>query len=563
MRDFGLPAHFVSACIVTVVVGLAWEVVRAGVAREIARRWWPGLLALALGLVHQWRFVRPAFVHAELRGPALVTDLLRFATDAPRFHYGPSQYLVLGGLARLIEPSVEGVICANRIVFGAAGIAFAALAGRLFRSERANFYAAVLFASSPLMSRLAASEDAHGVGLLFGLIAAIHADRAIRDGERISIAIAAASSVVMLATREAFYGWIPMLLLIALRGPGGGRASRHAAACIATACIAYLALAVAAGTGRGGIQLWLSTFVLMLTRPSYIGTSIAMNPICDLPGPGTLLLVLGALGAAALASRRDEPRAALAIGFAGMSVLTINVTWPSLGALWGFRLGFYAIFLLVAVRGVLRLEEVTSAKLGSRAWGAPVVLAVALLGVFGGAARANRSSNAEYVDYVWLRDALVAERRRTPNLALVGLEPREPGPQYVTSREVPRVLGIPSQSVEMFVESPPGPYWTWMFHEGLGCSVFTVFELLRPGAPDAGEFLRDPALLGLIFFEDDAGFGRSRVHAPRVLRDECRAMSSTFPRVVREGQPVRVDDDPPCVVAVGAQRFSPRLRAAR
>src|SRR5579859_3636394 len=151
------------------LVGLVALAVLAWPPRAIDR----GVLAAALAALVVRLLVAPAFVHDGFHGPLIVNGVLAFPSPPGRGSYGtaygPGSFVVLGLLSFLTGRSAEGVMLANVLVSSLATLPLAAAASRLSGRPRAGLYAAILWAGSPLVARLARSEDAHLVGLVFAM----------------------------------------------------------------------------------------------------------------------------------------------------------------------------------------------------------------------------------------------------------------------------------------------------------------------------------------------------------------------------------------------------------
>jgi hypothetical protein len=195
-------------------------------------------------------------------------------------------------------------------------------------------------------------------------------------------------------------------------------------------------------------------------------------------------LPLVALGAWRFFTQREVPRAALATGLVISFAATLPAVWPAPGASWAFRLPFYGLYLLLASLGAERFEAVATLRvraLGSTRGALLLASAFAAVGLLSSASRENRAVNAELADYVWLRDALLLEKAKGP-VGLIGLSMHYPAPRYAASMEVAQLLHIPFTTPDMLGAARSEPKRNWLFHEGLGCSAYTVTELLLPDA---------------------------------------------------------------------------------
>jgi hypothetical protein len=508
---------------------------------------WAIVAALAAGSVtYRLIVVPPAFVHAEFYGPQLVADILELAMP-PHHPYGASSYVLLHGLSWIFGRSAEGIVRANVVLAGIATFPFAWLVARWAGDARVAVLGAAIWACSPLVERLACSEEAHVTGALFALLAALAADIVATRPSRLASVLALLFAQLTVFSRQSFLAWVPFLVLLSVdRDPSRGRwqRARLPLAMAATLCLAVLFQRATR------VEEGYAPFLLIMARVidlRAIVSCIAVHPALAARQLSVVVPPLGALGCLVLA-RDKHRRVAFFVGLGAATLTSLMVQWPAIGVSYGFRLPQYVLWLGAASIGAGALARALEPWLSPRG----AIGAVALLCVFTSASSAraqqNRTRDSLFDEYVWVRDEL----SRLPDAPVVSFGAGPMGPRYNTPQEVARTLhrGVTwADSCGAYVV------------EGLGCYAYTVAELTFPGKVSEPEsialMLGSQSFLRRFVFDASTSYGLSLVQVPTDMRPEC-GREIVGAHEVTEGAPLPTQTSAPLAVW-GRTAVTPRL----
>lgn len=225
----------------SVVLGLVCLVIsRPRIARVTRRTAVATAALIGLGLLVRL-LIPPAFIHSNLHGYGILDEILAFPAPADtRAYFGEGSFVVLGALERVFRGGWYGVVAANAV----SGVVIVALAAVLASREGpgdAGLAVLALGALWPALVRTAASEDAHNLGLMFGMVALLAADGVRREGHAswAALGLAAGASVAALYCRHPFFVW-PFLTLALAVPAGGARAFFRAPATLTTVAVAFV-----------------------------------------------------------------------------------------------------------------------------------------------------------------------------------------------------------------------------------------------------------------------------------------------------------------------------------
>ena len=500
--------------------------VEGGPRRHRGALWAGSLLLLALAVRLA---VPPAFVHSNFHGYGLVVSIDAFPEPAvTRAYFGQTSFVVLGALARLAEDPWRAVVVANVV---AAVIGLGLLGWLAARAGGPVAGAAVLALGllHPGLIRVAASEDAHNVGLLFGALALVGADAA-RRAERPAwplLGLTAAACVLAVYGRHTFHIWPVVTLALLL--PAGrirhllrSRSFLVVLGLAAVACLprlaelmvhpkdsaSYRALALFSG-------LWTDGRFLLRHPFLRLDESALLTPLA------LLGLISGWHGAAARTVR------VLAVAVAVLVVMTLGFSvHPSYNEEYAFRLPLLGLWLVLAGVGAANAVRWLRARHLSRvtgAWGAAAGVAVLAASPGAGLARilADPDPQQQEVTLVQLH-----ARRLGPGCT--AFYPRTAGPYPVSGYRIPmfafEVAGWRASDT-LPDEPPPGSY----VFQGLGCFAWSLFEIGRftsiSALLDALEALPAGALADLSadLWDDPAAVAaRFGWPPPDGMRPECR-----------------------------------------
>jgi hypothetical protein len=486
------------------------------VPREIARGTW---VLAGVALVLRMFFVTPAFVHDAFHGPLILNGVLDFPwRPGPGTYgsgYGPGSFTILGLLSLALGRSAEGVMRANVVVSALATIPLAGAAAHLGKRPRAGLYAAALWAGSPLVARLAHSEDPHIVGIAFALAGIAWAESAAWP--------AAIATGIAVFTRQSF---IPFALLgagmLIERKRRGESVARIGWLCGALIAIVILRI-IATAQSSDGTELIVG-LSLVPRHPRWLLGFLASHPLFSTPRLSPIVLVLFIAGAIEIA-RHGRVRISLGLTWLMLFALSLASSFPAVGVRWSFRLPVYTLSMLLAGVGAAWLEWRLQPR--GRSWLVVAALSASLAAT---ATLENLRPNAEFVEYCYLRDTL--KRVRRPLVA----NP-EAGPGW----RLPRAL---AERMRLPIVSAPAP--GAIFFDGLGCHAWDMLELARAEKASPHQLPARPELERVLSLtlDPERRYGLDTVPHPEGTRPDCaRLLEEAAPLDV--GPTVTLDDNPP------------------
>jgi hypothetical protein len=574
---WALEAWGISLLLVFVVFG-AWTLRAHGPASFGPRSLWVGATIFALGaLILRTTLVKPAFVHHDFRGPQILHGILTFPSP-PLEHafgatHGPGNFIVLGLVSYVTGKSAIGVMTANAIVSAIATLPVAFAASTVSGRPTAGLYAAAIWATSPLVARLALSEDAHIVGMLFAACALVLAHHAGRTGDRRTTIAAVAACLFAVWTRQTYYAWAPLVagvLVQSARTVDRGKEHRPSSrtATLAAAVIVALTFARAAGTAVGSDgREYLLAVSLAFEDPAIPAGWLLDHPFVNLAEHSFMVTLFGAIGLYAIA-RTPGVRVTFVASFIVLLVLTGPAALPGPGIRYSFRFPHYTLAIIAAGIGVAFFEARICAwwtarhrarRLHAAAVNTRRVLiagTVALAGAAGTATASNRAPNAELVEYLYLERAL----EQLPRSAAL-VEHDDHGPASHLLPMLAHRAGVRVVSLDGLESARAEGTAPLLVFDGLGCHARSTFELLHADTAPAGQLPRDDEVRRLYRAVVDRrlGYGIGSVQRPIGPRTSCaRLFAQSVPRS-HPGPVVRLADHPPMEIYERGRR-SLRLR---
>jgi hypothetical protein len=537
-----------------VAVSVAALVRFRGALRDVPRSVVGGVTAATVvALLLPLFAVQPAFVHISMHGPLLLESTLAFPSpDVHRFEFGQGGYVVLGLAAAAFGRTAEVVMAANACFSAATTPLVGFLAARWAGRASAALYASAAWATSPLIARLAHSEDVHVVAVFFVTLALVWAEIASARGSVLALAGAVLATQLAIWTRQTTYLSAALVVGVLLeRRRAAARASQRVPALVPfvvalAAILISLVARVLSSLGESGDAMLLPVLWMLARHPGIALANVLRHPFLSPVELSILVPTFGFLGMAYLA-RRGPVRFSFVAYMAAMLFMTLPASFRSVGVSWSFRLPLYALALIAVGAGGAVVERALEERRRRPFSGAAHLAGAVLIAVVGLAARGtleNRLPNAEFVEYTFIRNTLLAEPRPF-TLAAVHLE--EPSSQLPA--QIARRLGVPVVTVDENAADPPG---RWIFFEGLAChghSLPTLFEQTLKGP------LGDADLERFIeaMFDPRLGFGIGLVPRPSGVRAACVTMEHRGVPRSPEGPVVKVDDDPPMVIFDGSE----------
>lgn len=563
---------FACASTVFILLGSATLVHTLRSARAPRARW-AGLGAIAAAMLAlHCLWVAPAFVHPEFYGPELVTDLLRFPFHEPiHREYGAGSFAFLRGLSSLFGHSVEGVVRANALYAAACVFPLAALTTRMSGRTSAGIYAALAWASSGLVARIACSEDVHPSLTFVALLAALFIDIAATTGRWPALVAGVAGGILLVISRQTYFSWIPLLFALWLErsrkktadGPGcSPRIRRMGLAALAV--IPLFAGLLVLLRDAGDAQAILLATMLLFMHPAELLSCLSVHPIFDVQRLSICLPMLMLFGGVWIV-RRAPARFSWALGAAASFFISIPSNWPSPGNRWGFRMPIVVLAIVAAGVGASWLEERSSRKfiLFRRSMMTELVgLAILACGLLASAWRENRMPHPEFQNYVFLRDN-VLRLQHTESMGLVLPPEGSEGPRNAASA-LARLYGLRQATAREALAGNIDPRIHWYFYRDLACFTFSVLELYLDQNVD-GKFVdrwleEDTNRLVTVLFRVHRRFGLD--DAPSrgwVERSNCLALTAQSESVGLTGPNLTPIVDPPQSIPM-VQQMTPEIR---
>lgn len=569
--ELRLVACCVAVMSIASIAAIAASSRRAGADRRAA---WSelGVAAIAAAmLAYLALVVEPAFVHPEFYGPELITDILRFPAAEPAHReYGAGSFALLHALSGVFGRSVEAVIRANTIFAAACTIPIATLATRWSGRSSAGVYAALAWASSGLAARVGASEDVHVAVTFVALSTALALDVAATTGSRAALVAAVAGGQLLAVSRQSYFGWIPMLLVLwversrpAAPGAVGCSPWLRRAGLLAMASAPLTVGCVLLFRDYDKAQIILMATLLLLRHPSEVWSCIVAHPVLDARRLSVLLPLLTALGAAWIL-RRSPARWSWLAGAAISAFVSAPTNWPSPGNRWAFRLPVYVLAIIAAGIGAACAEERAGRRMAPRRRGVlvgSIGAAIVGCGLLAPAGREGRVPHPEIQNYVFLRDTVERLRGAAP-IGLV-LPPEDAKPRNAAAA-LAQLLTIPTARAREALEGPLDPGVHWYFYRDLACFAWSVPELILPAGVGEAEMnrwlLEDDERLLTMLFRSEGGFGFDRiVHRDWGEHPHCAQMAARSEPAGMSGPLLRPWQDPPQIVYL-VPSVTPELR---
>lgn len=518
-------AALVVAFLVAVLVALR-NGRRRGVAPHGARLA-VATIALAAGaLAARLALTQPTFLHANFRGAPLVDQILVFPQAADSLgHYGQLSFLVLGAWAKLAAwtklgaPSLETVAAANQtfaaITLGLAGWVTARWTGRAWCAP----LVVVVGALQPALVRVAASEDAHNLAVLFGWAALLAMDVYATARDRAALAAAVMATALMVLTRQTLYLWAFAVVGMAV-ARGGWAILRRLEMRIATALV-LLAVAIRVGTTFSGEPTQVVLPAVMFSSFGMMLDLLRYHPILDIARYALLLLPLELLGIVAIA-RSSPVRRGYFVFLGAVFALTLPFGFPEPGVECSFRLPVMTLVLVAAGAGaeVLFRAGWTGRALLLAAAASPVALPT--WGML-------RARSPQLAEYLYLRDAV---RLLPERFVFVDILPHEPMPSYrVPDHALRRGHDVWRFELDRIsAVDRTGPVF---FLAGVQCRAWSAAELAGLRGDDLSfavirEYFRAPVAHRI--FRD--------VRAPDTIRPEC---AKILAHSVPVGEPMYIE----------------------
>lgn len=538
-----------------------WSAAIGAVPRHV--RWGILVAAIAALLIRQFA-VAPAFLHDYFRGPTIVATALSFPPDPNRpaaygSEYGLAGFTVLSLCAEAFGHSVETIFAANDAFSALTAIPLAVVAAYWAGSPVAGLYAAAIWATSPFVARIAHSEDIHTLGMLWLLCGLGLLEFALALRSALALGGAVIAFELAMLTRQTLYPWLGFAAAIFaerwLRArhagdPLPGRLGRLALPAFAIACVPIVVRM------RYSVDTWefqdvLTVHRVLLEHPAIIWDTLLHHPILALGGVSFTVPLLGAIGLFVIARRSGSPVAILS-GTLAWFLVVFPIT-PRRGSDWPFRFHFYLLAIIAAAAGAAWLMEKlarTSGRPLSARSQVGAALAVGLLGLLSSATLENRRPDPEFVEYVFMRDALA--RLSSPFSVVVN--GGGTGVPSLTPDVLAYQFGLPAfkpRASEPPVESLPRPF---VFLFGIACHAHNLPELLVAAADPTG--VQPPENMGVRPPEDTMAlfhrlardrslrFGLSVVPPPTKMLPDCEKILE-HSTVLVEGPEVDVEDSPP------------------
>jgi hypothetical protein len=493
----------VASLLVASLLGMAWDAkaVSPAAAKLVAS---VAALTFAVALLLRCGLVRPTFIHANFHAGALLDSVLRFPREAShRSQYGQFGFLTLGALAALFGRSFETVCAANQVFGALTLVALGALARRCVdvRGWMAAATTAAVALLHPGLLRVAASEDAHNLALLLGVVALLAMDVHLVTRQRWALVAATCALVLMVNTRQTLYLFVPLIYLLALCRRRARELLQPTFLASTLVVVAASAYRVGATVGDSGDRVTLEALPVVLSTPSLVGMMLRFHPLLDVGrfGPaGTALVAVGLWRCL----RRAGVTRALGLWFLVIFVTTLPFGLPTPGVEFGFRMPAFGLAAVVAGVGgawifdaVLRRTTKVSA-VWTAAAGA--LGGIALLPVVTPSWSSVRTVAADFEEYQFIRDVAPSLPR---DVVIARLPAQEPMPSYSMTESAVAGAGLHYRIVDVQRLTLADFGRPVLFLAGVQCWGYSLAEragvdVHSPGA--VAELLRrfGPLLLG-------------------------------------------------------------------
>lgn len=460
-------------------------------ASGLRASWRVGLVLVAL-LALRVALTRPTLLHADFHAIGLLDSAIRDPTFSLR-NYGPLSFLVLGNLMRALGPRLEVVAAVGHVAGVITLAAMAWMAWQVSGSRRAGAMVLAAAALSPVLMRVAGSEDSHTLAVMFGWVALAAADgyAASRRPELWLLAIA--SVALMLVTRQTMFVFAPCVPLYAAARSRWRAVGWPEFWVGAALMLAVLGLRVAISMESAENVFQMSFMLKRLASPRVVLEALRRHPQLDLERFSPHLVPLQIAGFVWLA-RRAAPERLLALFGLGLFLWMFPI-WEGQGAGFTFRLPGLTFGFFAAGLGAHAAVDRLVARGGRwEKWSPPAMLAaltalpLALPGR--GVVREHTTAGAEFE---YIRDAVPELPRRFMLVVLPEEEGQsDPGrassqtdrssrPGYVFPRSLLELAGLDVAYVNAAKLAPSdlSSDLPVLFMSGAQCYAYNLPELLH------------------------------------------------------------------------------------
>lgn len=479
-----------------------------------------GIVLTAIVFVARFSLVRPALLHANFHGIALVESIVAF--PEPNVHrktYGYGSFVVLGAIARIAHRNVTSIVVANQL-FGVLTLLLCGLCAARW-SGRARTLPLTLAAGAlwPPLVRVNSSEDAHTLAVLLGWIAVLAMDLYARDRRRAALLPATAALLLSIHTRQTLYPWAVCAYALALSRGGSALVRRSWFVLSVLVVFVTLAVRLYSTANDPSERITLVLLPRVLATPETWIAMVRHHPLFDVSLGSLVGLPLGVTGLACLRTQRWFFRTYIAC-LVGYFLLTLPFALPAEGVELAFRLPVSTLWLVaVAVGADALLHRAMGAIFTSRCM--VVFAGIALSAAFAlpGWSRL-RTLHPVWEEYMFVRAAASSLPR---DAFFVVLAAHDPAPAYFMPRRPLVDAGLRPRFVTMDELRPDhfrqGPV---LFLSGLQCRAYSSLELVAPERWDHRAPPFERMLDALV-----AAYRRrlpDGVQVPSTLRPECKRL---------------------------------------
>ncbi len=329
------------------------------------------LVVLAGGLLAIRLYAPPAFIHANLHGYDLLDNIYSFPQPADyRSAYGQGSFLLMGVWESLFGLQWQGLILLNSL----ANVGILLLAAALAYRVSGSFAAAAAIAIGalhPLFVRVAASEDAHNIGVFFGMLA-LYALVEFVAGNRkhiICLVLLCCTTILTLLSRQSLLFWPIMIALYLVltnrKAVSPWRLQKKHWVLIAS-LVAVMGIVLLIMLNQKSERLSVvAMFSIPFSSLKLVTFIFKNHPLFRLDESLPLLL-LSISGAIVALKSRQPLLLTLLAGAAISFVMTLGMSvHPGYGVEYGFRLPLFALLLPLAGAGAaFQLEALKKTSLG-------------------------------------------------------------------------------------------------------------------------------------------------------------------------------------------------------